>query len=112
VLEVKLPLLDTWSAARARNARFYDETLKGVTGVVTPPVLPGKRHIYNQYMLRCEKRDALMEFLGKAGIGSAIYYPLSLHEQKCFADLGYRKVSSPSPSARAGRTSPSRSIPN
>jgi dTDP-4-amino-4,6-dideoxygalactose transaminase len=91
VLEVKLPLLDQWSAARARNARFYDETLKGVAGVVTPKAPPGKRHIYNQYMLRCEKRDQLAEFLGKAGIGTAVYYPLSLHEQKCFADLGYKR---------------------
>jgi len=91
VLEVKLPLLDSWSAARARNARFYDEAFKGVAGVVTPRALPGKRHIYNQYMLRCEKRDQLQEFLTKAGIGTAIYYPLSLHEQKCFADLGYKR---------------------
>jgi dTDP-4-amino-4,6-dideoxygalactose transaminase len=91
VLEVKLPLLDRWSEARATNARFYDEALLGVAGVVTPKALPGKRHIYNQYVLRCERRDQLMDFLAKAGIGTAIYYPLSLHEQKCFADLGCRK---------------------
>jgi dTDP-4-amino-4,6-dideoxygalactose transaminase len=91
VLEVKLPLLDAWSEARAKNARFYDEAFAGVAGVVTPRVLPGKRHIYNQYMLRCDRRDQLQEHLTKAGIGTAVYYPLSLHEQKCFADLGYRK---------------------
>jgi len=91
VLEVKLPHLDKWSAARAENARFYGEALRGVTGVVTPRALPGKRHIYNQYVLRCDRRDRLQEFLTKNGIGSAIYYPLSLHEQKCFAYLGYRK---------------------
>jgi dTDP-4-amino-4,6-dideoxygalactose transaminase len=91
VLEVKLPLLDKWSDARATNARFYDEALRGVAGVVTPRVLPGKRHIYNQYVLRCDKRDRLQEFLTKEGVGTAIYYPLSLHEQKCFADLGYKK---------------------
>ncbi len=91
VLEVKLPLLDKWSAARAANARFYDGALRGVAGVVTPRVLPGKKHIYNQYMLRCDRRDQLQEFLGKHGVGTAVYYPLSLHEQKCFADLGYRK---------------------
>lgn len=91
VLEVKLPLLDAWSDARARNARFYDEALMGVPGLVTPRVMPGKRHIYNQYMIRCEKRDQLQEFLTKAGVGTAVYYPLSLHEQKCFADLGYKQ---------------------
>jgi dTDP-4-amino-4,6-dideoxygalactose transaminase len=91
VLEVKLPLLAAWSDARAANARFYDEALRGLDGVTTPPVLPGKKHIYNQYMLRCSRRDALQEHLAKAGVGTAVYYPLSLHEQKCFADLGYRK---------------------
>ncbi len=91
VLEVKLPLLDAWSDARARNARFYDEALMGIAGLVTPRVMPGKRHIYNQYMIRCERRDQLQEFLTKAGVGTAVYYPLSLHEQKCFADLGYRQ---------------------
>jgi dTDP-4-amino-4,6-dideoxygalactose transaminase len=91
VLEVKLPHLDAWSDARARNARFYDEALMGVSGLVTPRVMPGKRHIYNQYMIRCDKRDQLQEFLTKAGVGTAVYYPLSLHEQKCFADLGYRQ---------------------
>jgi dTDP-4-amino-4,6-dideoxygalactose transaminase len=90
VLEVKLPLLDSWSDARAGNARFYDEALSGVVGVTTPRALPGKKHIYNQYVLRCERRDALKDHLDKAGVGNAIYYPLSLHEQKCFADLGYR----------------------
>lgn len=91
VLAVKLPLLDAWSDARRRNAKYYDEALADVPGVRTPPVGAGKRHIYNQYVLRCERRDELQKHLGARGVGSAIYYPLSLHEQACFADLGYRK---------------------
>ncbi len=91
VLEVKLPLLEKWSEARAANARFYDEAFRGVAGVVTPRALPGKKHIYNQYMLRCDRRDELQAFLAKNGVGTAIYYPLSLHEQRCFAYLGYKK---------------------
>jgi dTDP-4-amino-4,6-dideoxygalactose transaminase len=91
VLAVKLPLLDAWSEARRANARYYDEVLAGVPGVRTPPVGPGKRHIYNQYVLRCERRDELQKHLAARGVGTAIYYPLSLHEQVCFADLGYRK---------------------
>jgi dTDP-4-amino-4,6-dideoxygalactose transaminase len=90
VLAVKLPLLDKWSAARQRNARFYDEAFAGIGGVRTPPVLPGKRHIYNQYVLRADRRDDLQKWLQERGVGTAIYYPLSLHEQKCFADLGCR----------------------
>lgn len=91
VLAVKLPLLDGWSEARRRNARFYDEALAGIDGVRTPPVGAGRHHIYNQYVLRCARRDELQAFLTSRGVGTAIYYPLSLHEQKCFADLGYRK---------------------
>lgn len=90
VLAVKLPLLEGWSEARIRNARFYDQALAGVDGLVTPPVGEGKRHIYNQYVVRSDRRDALQKHLQERGIGTAIYYPLSLHEQKCFADLGYK----------------------
>lgn len=91
VLAVKLPLLERWSAARQTNARFYDEALAGIDGVKTPPVGAGKRHIYNQYILRVAKRDELMKFLADRGVGTAIYYPLALHEQVCFRDLGYRQ---------------------
>lgn len=91
VLEVKLPLLDTWSDARAKHARFYDEALKGVEGLITPAVRHGNRHIYNQYMLRTSRRNELQEHLTKHGVGTAIYYPMALHEQKCFADLGYKR---------------------
>ncbi len=90
VLSVKLPLLDRWSAARQANAAFYDRALAGIDGVKTPPVGAGKRHIYNQYILRVAKRDELMKFLADRGVGTAIYYPLSLHEQVCFKDLGYK----------------------
>lgn len=91
VLAVKLPLLEAWSDARRRNARFLDDALAGVDGVTTPPVGAGKRHIYNQYVIRCARRDELQKHLSERGIGTAIYYPLSLHEQACFADLGYRR---------------------
>ena len=91
VLAVKLPLLDAWSDARRKNAKYYDETLAGIDGVRTPPVGAGKKHIYNQYVLRCERRDELQKHLAERGVGTAIYYPLSLHEQVCFADLGYKR---------------------
>ncbi len=93
VLRAKLAKLDAWSDARAAHAAKYDALLKGVPGVRTPPTVPAKegRHVYNQYTIRCEKRDALREHLTKREIGSAVYYPIPLHLQRCFAPLGGKK---------------------
>jgi dTDP-4-amino-4,6-dideoxygalactose transaminase len=92
VLNVKLPHLDSWSAARQRNAAFYDAAFAraGLPGLVTPPAAaPGSRHIYNQYCIRTERRDELRAHLAAAGVGAEIYYPLPLHMQQCFAYLGH-----------------------
>ena len=91
VLQVKLALLEGWTEGRRENARFYDEAFAGVDGLVTPAAGEGKRHIYNQYIVRTARRDELRAHLAEHGVGSAIYYPLSLHLQPCFADLGYRE---------------------
>ncbi len=94
VLNVKLPHLDAWSAARQRNAAFYDDAFKraGLGGkVVTPPSAPaGARHIYNQYCIRTARRDELRSWLAEQGVGTEIYYPLALHMQQCFAYLGHK----------------------
>jgi dTDP-4-amino-4,6-dideoxygalactose transaminase len=106
VLNVKLPHLDAWSAARQRNAAFYDAAFAraGVPGVITPPRVTGARHIYNQYCIRTARRDDLREHLGRAGVGVEIYYPLPLHMQQCFAYLGYEPGEFPE-SLRASRES-------
>ncbi len=92
VLRAKLKRLDGWSDARAAHAARYDAMFRGLSGVRTPAPVPKAegRHVYNQYTLRCEKRDALQAHLTKAGIGTAVYYPLPLHLQRCFASLGGR----------------------
>ncbi|HET7462660.1 MAG TPA: DegT/DnrJ/EryC1/StrS family aminotransferase [Longimicrobium sp.] len=93
VLAAKLPHLAGWSAARRAHAEFYDQALAGIDGVVAPPVRPGNETIVNQYTLRVPdgKRDALREHLTAHGVGSAVYYPVPLHLQECFAYLGYRE---------------------
>ncbi|MEM6259033.1 MAG: DegT/DnrJ/EryC1/StrS family aminotransferase [Planctomycetota bacterium] len=88
-LSVKLKHLDNWHEGRRKNAAFYDEHLAGVEQIKTPVILDRNASIYNQYTLRVEQRDELQAYLGEAGIGSAIYYPLCMHEQKCFGYLGY-----------------------
>ena len=98
ILKVKLPYLNGWSAARRAVADIYREefTRRGLTNRVTLPAEPYRErgltnhHIYHQYVIRTPQRDALQTHLAQRGIGSAIYYPLGLHEQKCFAQLGYR----------------------
>ncbi len=95
VLSVKLARLQGWSAARRANAAYYDAALADVAEVVTPHVAPESEHIFNQYTLRVERRDALQEHLRSAGIGNSVYYPLPLHLQPCFAYLGYREGACP-----------------
>jgi dTDP-4-amino-4,6-dideoxygalactose transaminase len=93
VLNVKLRALDSWTEGRQRNARYYDEAFvrAGLGGKVETPVsAPGVRHIYNQYVIRAERRDALRAYLAEQGVGSEVYYPVPLHQQQCFAYLGYR----------------------
>jgi dTDP-4-amino-4,6-dideoxygalactose transaminase len=92
VLRVKLRYLDEWTAGRQRNARFYDgafaASLKGK--VTTPHVVPGCRHIFNQYVIRVAQRDALRDHLAQRNVGTEVYYPVPLHLQKCFDYLGYK----------------------
>jgi dTDP-4-amino-4,6-dideoxygalactose transaminase len=90
VLQVKLKYLDVWSEKRRKNAGIYDRLLKD-TQVGTPVVRDGNASIYNQYVVRVPGRDAVKTFLKSKGIGTDIYYPLPLHLQECFADLGYEK---------------------
>ena len=95
VLLAKLPHLAEWSAARRAHAAYYDQAFADVPELRTPFIAEGNESIYNQYTLRVERRDALREHLGAKGIGNAIYYPLPLHLQPCFAYLGYREGSCP-----------------
>ena len=113
VLLVKLKYLESWTARRRENASCYESLFrqsglidKGL--VIAPkavydgqgsesnpkalsPVPPAFFHIYNQYVIRAQHRDGLRAHLSEQGIGTEIYYPLPLHQQECFRDLGYRR---------------------
>ena len=102
VLRAKLPHLAAWSAKRRANAAYYSAAFAGLDGVRTPLIDPANESIFNQYTLRVEKRDALQSYLKDRGIGSAIYYPLPLHLQPCFAYLGYKVGSCPEAERAAG----------
>lgn len=92
ILSVKLKHLESWHAGRRANAEKYPEAFE-VAGVpsemVTLPVAGPGRHIYNQLTLRAKRRDELLAYLRENGIGCAVYYPLCLHLQPCFAYLGH-----------------------
>ncbi len=94
VLHAKLPYLAGWNAARRRNAALYREAFeeKGLGEFLTPPAppSPGCENVYHQYVIRACARDALMAHLQRAEIGCAIYYPVPLHLQECFAYLGHQ----------------------
>ncbi|MEY2495456.1 MAG: hypothetical protein QOJ45_1948 [Verrucomicrobiota bacterium] len=112
ILAVKLPFLDGWSAARRAVADVYREEFNraGLTNQVRLPAEPYRdrgltnHHIYHQYVIRTAERDALREYLSRKEIGTAIYYPLGLHEQECFAYLGYRAGDFPETEGAARET--------
>jgi dTDP-4-amino-4,6-dideoxygalactose transaminase len=102
VLSAKLPHLAAWSAKRRANAAYYSAALADLDGVRIPVIDPANESIFNQYTLRVERRDELQSFLKERGIGTAVYYPLPLHLQPCFAYLGYKKGSCPESERAAG----------
>jgi dTDP-4-amino-4,6-dideoxygalactose transaminase len=92
ILRAKLPRLAGWIARRQEGAAHYRElfTAAGLVGtVVLPEELPERGHTYHQYVIRAPRRDALREHMAKLKVGAEVYYPIALHEQECFADLGY-----------------------
>jgi len=107
VLNVKLRHLDEWTAARQRNAAFYDAAFARARlagAVQTPHAVLDARHIYNQYVVRVRERDALRQHLAAAGVGTEIYYPVPLHLQQCFAYLGGQRGEYPQSERAAAET--------
>jgi dTDP-4-amino-4,6-dideoxygalactose transaminase len=89
VLSVKLKRLDEWNARRAEIAARYNGYFEGK--LATPPVSEGNSHIYHQYTLRLNNRDGVAKKLAEQAIGCGVYYPIPLHLQDCFKNLGGKK---------------------
>jgi dTDP-4-amino-4,6-dideoxygalactose transaminase len=90
ILRVKLSHLSNWQRARQANAVEYTRLLNQVPGVMPPVVPEGFEHVFHQYTVRIERRDALQRFLSERKIGSTVYYPHPLHLQPLYASLGHK----------------------
>jgi dTDP-4-amino-4,6-dideoxygalactose transaminase len=94
IVSAKLPYLDRWTAARQKNAALYDQLFADAglagSGGVTVPVVVTDRHIFNQYVIRSNRRDELRKALQARGVATEIYYPVPMHLQECFNYLGHQ----------------------
>jgi dTDP-4-amino-4,6-dideoxygalactose transaminase len=98
VLLVKLKYLDQWGEGRRRNASRYGELFadaKLLDHVTLPVVEQENDHVFNQYTIRIQRRDQLRAYLKDKGVGTEVYYPLPMHLQNCYRDLGYQKGAFP-----------------
>jgi len=102
ILRVKLPYLDTWNQQRRHIAALYTALL-GDTRVETPLELPQVEHVYHLYVVRCEQRDALQKHLAERGVETAIHYPMPIHLQGAYRELGYGPGSFPITERYAGQ---------
>jgi dTDP-4-amino-4,6-dideoxygalactose transaminase len=103
ILGVKLAYLDGWTDKRRAHAGVYDTALAGIGDLVLPKRTPGAFHIFNQYTIATDRRDALRDHLKEKGIGAEIYYPVPLHLQACFAYLGGKRGDFPVSEKAASR---------
>ncbi len=87
---VQLGKLDGFTATRQKNAEILSAGLKGISGIMQPVIRTGCTHVFHQYTVRAEKRDQLATFLKEKEIGTGVHYPISIHKQPFYMELGYR----------------------
>jgi dTDP-4-amino-4,6-dideoxygalactose transaminase len=98
VLHAKLPRLKAWNERRRAIAKRYGKLLSAAESagkIALPGEAPGKRHVFHQYVVRVAGRDSVRSRLADSGIATSVFYPIPLHLQECFADLGHREGSFP-----------------
>jgi dTDP-4-amino-4,6-dideoxygalactose transaminase len=91
ILKAKLPFLSRWSEARRNRAARYTAAFQGHAAITPPHTDPANEHIFHQYTIEVSDRDKLSAHLKEKGIGNKVYYPVGLHLQPCFANLGYQR---------------------
>ncbi len=91
VLNAKLKHLDEWNLMRAKAAAYYNELLAKVPGVVTPKLREDRTHVYQTYAIRVANRDSVMEKMKAKGVSVLIHYPIPLHLQEAYSELGHKK---------------------
>jgi dTDP-4-amino-4,6-dideoxygalactose transaminase len=95
ILNVKLKHLASWTEARQKNAAQYEKLLTGVSDITLPKVREGAGHVYHLFVIQANRRDELKEFLEKREISTGLHYPVPLHLQPCFQNLGYKEGAFP-----------------
>jgi dTDP-4-amino-4,6-dideoxygalactose transaminase len=104
IVSAKLNHLDGWTSTRQKNAQTYNQLLSQTDLPVGTPVIAADRHIFNQYVIRVPRRDALQKFLQTRGIGTEVYYPVPMHLQECFAYLDHSVGAFPESERAANET--------
>ncbi|RJQ80695.1 MAG: DegT/DnrJ/EryC1/StrS family aminotransferase [Desulfobacteraceae bacterium] len=95
VLRIKLKKLPAWNAARQKHAKHYNELLSSIPGITIPTQAEFAQSVYHLYVIHTDKRDALQQYLSEKGIATGLHYPLPLHLQAAYKDLGYKKGAFP-----------------
>jgi dTDP-4-amino-4,6-dideoxygalactose transaminase len=103
ILRVKLRHIDEWNAARRTIASWYDELLAGQNGIVRPVTDPRATPVFHLYVVQIDDRERVRERLNASGIGAGVHYPVPVHEQPAFRDLGHRPEDFPVTSRVAKR---------
>ena len=95
VLSIKLNYMEEWTKKRQEKADLYGELLKNVEEVVAPEIKKGRTHSFHLYVIRCPRRDELMRHLKESGVDTGLHYPVPIHLQKAYAQLGHKKADFP-----------------
>ncbi len=91
VLLAKLKYLDQWNQMRAANASYYSQLLKNIDGVVPPVIKKDRTHVFQTFAIRTKNRDKVCQEMQKKGVDVLIHYPIPLHLQEAYSDLGHKK---------------------
>jgi len=95
ILRVKLKYLEKWNEMRIKNARRYDQLFQDIGQIITPKAIKNSKHVYHLYVVRCQERDKLQQFLKENGISTGIHYPIPIHMQPAFKNLGLNQGAFP-----------------